>query len=82
MTVAGTVVKVFRSNNGNTFLNFGAPYPNQTFTGFIPRSAPVSADISLSTFEGKKVRITGTIELYKDKPEIKINSSQQIQTTT
>ena len=32
-TVEGTVVKVFTSKNGNTFLNFGAAYPNQTFTG-------------------------------------------------
>jgi hypothetical protein len=36
-TVEGTVVKVFISKNGNTFLNFGAAYPNQTFTGWIPK---------------------------------------------
>jgi hypothetical protein len=35
-TVEGVVVKVFTSNKGNTFLNFGAAYPNQTFTGWIP----------------------------------------------
>jgi hypothetical protein len=32
-TVEGTEVKVFTSKNGNTFLNSGAAYPNQTFTG-------------------------------------------------
>jgi hypothetical protein len=31
-TVEGVVVKVFTSKIGNTFLNFGAAYPNQTFT--------------------------------------------------
>jgi len=36
VTVEGVVVKVFTSKSGNTFLNFGAPYPAQTFTGWIP----------------------------------------------
>jgi hypothetical protein len=32
-TVEGVVAKVFTSRSGNTFLNIGAAYPNQTFTG-------------------------------------------------
>ncbi|MFY9983984.1 MAG: hypothetical protein WAK31_04465 [Chthoniobacterales bacterium] len=43
-TVEGTVVKVFTSKNGNTFLNFGAAYPNQTFTGWIPKDSTLAAD--------------------------------------
>ena len=78
-TVEGTVVKVFTSKNGNTFLNFGAAYPNQTFTGWIPKDSPLAADGSLSALEGKRVRITGTIDLYKGKPEIKIKSKSQIE---
>jgi hypothetical protein len=31
-TVEGAVAKVFTSKSGNTFLNIGATYPNQTFT--------------------------------------------------
>jgi DNA/RNA endonuclease YhcR with UshA esterase domain len=77
-TVEGTVVKVFSSKNGNTFLNFGAAYPNQTFTGWIPKDSPLAADANLSTLEGKKVLITGTIDLYKGKPEIKIMSKDQL----
>ena len=77
-TVEGTVVKVFTSK-GNTFLNFGAASPNQTFTGWIPKNSPVAADASLSALEGKRVRITGIIELYKSKPEIKIMSKSQIE---
>jgi hypothetical protein len=30
------VAKVFTPDKGNTFLNIGARYPNQTFTGRIP----------------------------------------------
>jgi hypothetical protein len=77
-TVEGTVVKVFTSKSGNTFLNFGGAYPNQTFTGWIPKDSPFATDASLSALEGKKVRITGTIDLYKGKPEIKVLSSNQI----
>jgi hypothetical protein len=47
-TVEGTVVKVFISKNGNTFLNLGAAYPNQTFAGWIPKDSPLVADESLS----------------------------------
>jgi DNA/RNA endonuclease YhcR with UshA esterase domain len=77
-TIEGTVVKVLTSKNGNTFLNFGAAYPNQTFTGWIPKDSPLAGDSSLSALEGKRLRITGTIDLYKGKPEIKIMSKEHL----
>jgi DNA/RNA endonuclease YhcR with UshA esterase domain len=77
-TVEGTVVKVFTSKNGNTFLNFGAAYPNQTFTGWISNDSTLASEASLSALEGKRVRITGTIDLYKGKPEIKIMSKEHL----
>jgi hypothetical protein len=58
-TVEGTVVKVFTSKNGNTFLNFGAAYPNQTFTGWIPKDSPLAGDASLSALEGKRCESPG-----------------------
>jgi hypothetical protein len=51
--VEGTVVKVFTSKNGNTFLNFGAAFPNQTFTGWIPKGSPVAGETSLLSLRGK-----------------------------
>jgi DNA/RNA endonuclease YhcR with UshA esterase domain len=78
-TVEGTVVKVFTSKNGNTFLNFGAAYPSQTFTGWIPKDSPLATNGSLPALEGKRVRVTGTIDLYKGKPEIKINAAAQLE---
>jgi hypothetical protein len=60
--------KVFTSKSGNTFLNIGATYPNQTFTGWISPASPVSKSPMLAGIEGKRVRITGRIELYKGKP--------------
>jgi hypothetical protein len=41
-TVEGVVAKGFTSKSGNTLLNIGAAYPNQTFTGWILRLGPVA----------------------------------------
>src|SRR5258708_4411145 len=78
-TVEGVVAKVFTSKSGNTFLNIGATYPNQTFTGWIPHASPVSKSPMLSDIEGRRVKITGRIEFYKGKPEIRINAPSQIE---
>jgi DNA/RNA endonuclease YhcR with UshA esterase domain len=78
-TVEGVVAKVFTSKTGNTFLNIGATYPNQTFTGWIPPASPVSKSAVLADIEGKRVKITGRIELYKGKPEIRINAAEQLE---
>jgi hypothetical protein len=36
VSVEGVVTAVSTSRKGNTFINFGGAYPNQTFTGWIP----------------------------------------------
>jgi hypothetical protein len=41
-TGEGVVANVFTSKSGNTFLNIGASYPNQTFTGWIPPASSVN----------------------------------------
>src|SRR6516164_2730297 len=76
-TVEGTVVAVFTSENGNTFLNFDGRYPNQIFTGWIPKDSALADDPSLSSLEGKKVGVTGKIDLYHGRPETKIMSREQ-----
>jgi len=78
-TVEGVVAKVFTSKSGNTFLNVGAAYPNQTFTGWIPPASPVNKSPLLSIIEGKRVKVTGRIEMYKGKPEIRINAAEQLE---
>jgi hypothetical protein len=78
-TVEGVVAKVFTSKNGNTFLNIGAAYPNQTFTGWIPNSSPVKDSAVLDGIEGKHIKITGQIGMHKDKPEIRINAASQLE---
>jgi DNA/RNA endonuclease YhcR with UshA esterase domain len=78
VTISGVVVAVFVSKHGNAFINFGDKYPNQTFTGWIPAGTPLVSDPSLQELQGKTVKITGVIELYHGKPEIKITSKDQI----
>jgi hypothetical protein len=77
-TVEGTVVAVFTSKNGNTFINFGGPYPHQTFTGWKPKDSELADRSTLAGLEGKEIKITGTIEIYRGKPEIKIMSKDQL----
>jgi hypothetical protein len=77
-TVEGVVVAVSTSKRGNTFINFGGIYPNQTFTGWIPAGTSLASDASLESLQGKKVKITGRIELYRGKPEIRVLSRDQI----
>jgi DNA/RNA endonuclease YhcR with UshA esterase domain len=78
-TVEGTVVAVFTSKNRNIFLNFGGRYPNQTVAGWMPARTRLASDPALRSLEGKRVRITGTIELYRGKAEIEISSKDQIE---
>ena len=76
--VRGRVVSVTASPLGTTFINFGGEYPNQTFAGFIAAGSKIVSNKSLSMIHGKTISITGTIELYKGKPEIKVVSADQI----
>jgi DNA/RNA endonuclease YhcR with UshA esterase domain len=78
VSVEGTITKVFKSKNGNTFLNFGGDYPDVTFVVWIPEDAPEAADPGLASLQGKKVKISGTIQLYRGKPEIKVSTKEQI----
>jgi (2Fe-2S) ferredoxin len=77
-TVVGTVVTVHRSNSGNIYLNFGANYPNQTFSAAIlnPRDPKL---LNLDSLTGKRVSVKGLIKLYKGKAEIVVESAGQIE---
>lgn len=78
VTVEGVVTAVSTSGRGNTFINFGGVYPNQTFTGWIPSGTPLASDPSIHSLQGKKIKITGLVDRYRGKPEIRILSRDQI----
>jgi DNA/RNA endonuclease YhcR with UshA esterase domain len=50
----------------------------ERFTGWIPKDSALAGDPSLSSLEGKTVKVTGKIDLYHGKPEIKIVSGDQL----
>jgi hypothetical protein len=57
----------------------GSAYPNQMFTGWILPASPINKSPNLTDIDGKRVRITGRIEFYKGKPEIRINKGSQLE---
>lgn len=77
VTVQGVVDEVHTSDRGNVFLNMGGHYPNQAFTGFI-RARDASAFSNVQSYQGKIVNVSGTIKLYKNKPEIELQSASQL----
>jgi hypothetical protein len=54
VTVEGVVTAVSTSRKGNTFINFGGVYPNQTFTGWIPAGTPLANDASIPETAGEE----------------------------
>lgn len=79
-TVEGLIVKIGSSPKGNLFLNMGAPFPDHTFSGVIskPSVEKLGKDYIMS-LEGKYLRITGDITIYKNKPEILVDDKKQIE---
>lgn len=76
-TVEGTVASVHLARSGITFLNFSGAYPNQTFTAVIFQAAS-SRFPNAQQWEGKRVRVTGKVQLYRGKPEIVLSDSSQL----
>lgn len=77
VTVTGTVAEVTLVKN-IAHVNFEKKYPETEFSGVLfMNNFPDLVDL-VKSMEGKKVSLTGKIELYKDKPQIKIESKDQI----
>ncbi len=73
--VKGKVADVFTSQKGRTLINFDDKYPNQTFTVVINEDTKI--DFSAIT-AGSTLTVNGLIKVYKDKPEIIIETQDQI----
>lgn len=77
VNVEGTVAQVFTSDAGNTFLNFGAAYPRQTFAAVIFKRVGNKFS-GAHRWEGKRITVHGVIKIYEGKPEIILNDPDQI----
>jgi len=77
VTVEGTVDNVHTTPAGNTYIDLGGHFPNNTFAAVI-FSKDTSKFTNVTALKGKTVDITGPIKLYKDKPEIILQSADQL----
>lgn len=76
-TVKGRIVQVFVSDKGTVFLNFGAAYPNNTFSAVI--FSKYAANFSnIYQYEGVVAEVSGLITTYNGKPQIILKSPAQI----
>ena len=81
ITVCSKVLDTYEAKTGEktTFLNFGKPYPNSTFTAVIFEADLSKFKYTPSVFlKGKNVCITGLVKIYKGKTEIVVTSEEQI----
>ena len=76
-TVEGLVVNVFVSSKGIVFLDFENKNPDEVFLGVVFTS-PATQFGDLTTYQGKRVQITGQIRLWEGKPEIIVKSPYQL----
>jgi hypothetical protein len=75
------VIYFNHATNGNrkpTFLDFGAKYPNETFTALVWEDDLSKFSYSLKSLEGKNICVTGVITFYNSKPEIIVHEPKQI----
>lgn len=72
--MSGEVVQVRTTRRGTTFLNMGGTYPNQTFTIVSFRGDRTA----LKNYRGRTISVHGTIQVYRGKPQIVIEATEQI----
>jgi hypothetical protein len=70
---------VTKGKKKTTYINFGKPYPNNSFTAVIFASDSANFKYIPSEYlKEKTVCITGKVALYKDKPQMIIKKEEQI----
>jgi DNA/RNA endonuclease YhcR with UshA esterase domain len=74
--VIGTVDQVYHSEKV-VKLNIGGVFPDNLFTAVI-FAADTAAFPNIDAYQGKEVEVTGTVQEYKDKPEIIMKEADQL----
>lgn len=77
VTVEGVVSQVSTSKGGTTFINFGGRFPNHKFYAVIFKNNAGQFS-GVHSLEGRNAAISGTIQMYKGKPQIILKSLGQI----
>ncbi len=74
--VTGRVAEVY-ANDKLVRLNFDDRFPKQTFTAVV-FAAKTNLFSDLKKFEGKNLAVTGKITEYREKPQIVLNTTNQV----
>src|SRR3954471_4059399 len=68
-------------NDGVIYLNFGGKFPNNIFVALTAKESFKEFDLlKLKALEGKKVKITGKVQMHNGKPAIVLTRRGQIST--
>jgi hypothetical protein len=81
ITVCSKVMGIYVSKNEKkvTYINFGNPYPDNTFTAVIfEKDLPNFKYNPAEYLKDKNVCITGIVKIYRGKPEIIITDEEQL----
>jgi hypothetical protein len=76
-TVVGVVDNVHRSRGNMIFIDMGGAYPNNVFSAVV-LAKDAGKFPNLLPLKGKKVGISGKIEIYRNKPEIVMQNADQL----
>ncbi len=76
LNIEGYVADIYLSDKV-AYLNFAQKFPKNIFTCTI-FSGRIEQFGDLSKFKGRNVRVTGRITTYKNKPQVVLNSKDQI----
>jgi hypothetical protein len=78
-TVCGVVASAkFLANSSTTLLNLDKPYPDEVFTAVIFGEDRAKFGTPETTLEGKRICVTGVIQLYREKPDIILKDPSQL----
>lgn len=80
-TVCGNVASAnyaVGSRGKPTFLNLGKAYPNHIFTAVIFDDYRPKFDYAPESLNGSDICVTGLVESYEGKPQIKVRGPSQI----
>jgi hypothetical protein len=78
ITICEKVTGIYETKGGNALLNFGKPFPDNAFSVVIFKQDRDAFSYDPLTLEAKNICVTGTVILYKGKPQIIVKKEFEI----
>jgi hypothetical protein len=78
ITFCEKVTGIHETKSGNVLLNFGKPFPDNAFSVVVFKLDREVFSYDPLTLDTKTICVTGTVILYKGKPEIIVKKETEI----